>query len=164
MRPPIGQPPVPAASADPSPTPTMPLPPPPSTDFTGSGAFATTWDRVAFRPAACPTGHPLASCFAGTASGKLPIAGEVLLARSMIVGDGPSPAPSGCVTATTDGTVASAAGGFSFHADGRLCGRVSTFVITSSVGSGTLASFRVWGVIVNDAVTETWTGEVVPVG
>jgi hypothetical protein len=116
-----------------------------------------------FAPAPCPSGHPLASCFAGTASAKLPIIGQATLARSMIAGDGPGTPPSGCVTVVSDGTLTSTTGVITFHASGNLCGRVGTYVVATSTGSGSLAGFQLQGLIVNDSITEEWTGQIIPV-
>lgn len=141
-----------------------PVAPPPPEGFSGSGAFMMTWRDVKVVPTLCPAAHPLASCFAATASGTLPVVGDVTLARSMIVGDGPSAAPSGCVTAVSDGTLTNPTGTITFHADGDLCGRIASFTITSASGAGSLVGFELRGLIVNDSTTETWTGQVAPLG
>jgi hypothetical protein len=151
----------PAVAASPKPT-VIAVEPMPSGGFSGPGAFSLDWTNVKFAPQPCPTGHPLASCYAGTAHAVLPVTGDVTLARSEIVGDAPGPAPSGCVTAESDGTLTSPTGAIVFHASGALCGRTATLTVTASAGSGSLAGFQLQGELINDSssdtVTETWIG------
>jgi hypothetical protein len=177
--------------AEPTPvvSPSVPLPPPPSTGFSGPGTFALTWSSVRFTSATCPPNQPTATCFAGTASGRLPEIGDVALARTVVVGDGASPPP-GCLAAVTDGTLRDPTGTLTFHGDGVLCGRTSAFTITRTSGTGSLAGYRILGQIINDTTsgpepsgavsasptpvpsakpstdtsvtTEQWTGQVTP--
>jgi hypothetical protein len=114
---------------------------------------------VKVAPVPCPPGHPLATCFGGTAHAVLPIAGGVTLARTETVGDAPGPAPSGCVNAESDGRLTSPTGAISFHATGALCGQLATFTVTTSAGTGSLARFQLQANLANDAITEIWTGQ-----
>jgi hypothetical protein len=152
-----------AASPTPSASPSMAvIPPLPSGGFFGPGAFVVTWAGAKFIVVTCPTTHPTATCYTGTASANLPIIGRASLNRTVEVGDESAIAPPGCVTAVTDGTVTSATGAFTFHASGLLCERTSAFTLTSSRGTGSMSGYALNAQIINDSTSETWTGEIAP--
>jgi hypothetical protein len=134
----------------------------PSGGFYGPGAFAVTWSDVSFANATCTAAHPTATCYSGRAGTTLPVIGRVALARTVAAGDGPAIAPSGCVPASTDGTLTSPTGALTFHAVGLLCGRTSAYTVTSSKGSGTMSGYILEAQIINNATSETWSGEITP--
>jgi len=148
------------SSAQPSPL--VPPSPPQSAGFVGPDSFDLDWNAVTFTSTACSAGHPTANCYVGTGNAKLPVVGQVTLARTVIVGDAPgSPAP-GCVTADTDGTVTSPTGRLTFQANGQLCGRSSAFTVYASTGTGSMAGYVLHAEIINDSTTESWFGQLYP--
>jgi hypothetical protein len=150
---------VPAPSASPS---AEPLPPLPSAGFSGPGAFTVTWSGTTFVNTVCPATDPTATCYAGTATANLPILGRVVLSRTVAAGDGILAAPSGCVDAITDGTITGPTGAITFHATGLLCGRTSTYAVTSSKGAGSMGGYALDAQIVNDPTAEKWSGQIAP--
>jgi hypothetical protein len=147
------------SSSTPTPTPT------PSDGLSGPGQFTAAWHAVTVKPTSCPAAHPTAVCYTVTGSGTLPTLGPATFTRTVIVGDGTASPPAGCVNADTTGTLANATGTLTFTAIGELCGKRSSFTVTSSRGNGAMAPDALHAVIINDAsvtdaVTETWSGEV----
>jgi hypothetical protein len=134
----------------------------PSDGLSGAGAFVVTWSGLKTVGVTCPPAHPTATCYTVTASTGLPIIGRVVLTRGVAIGDGPGVAPSGCVTAATDGTLTSPTGVFTFHADGLLCGRQSAYTITSSKGTGSMGGYQIRAEIFDDASNENWSGAITP--
>jgi hypothetical protein len=153
---------VPGPSPTPSAIPPSPTPPLPSAGFSGPGAFVVTWSGTTFVNTTCPAAHPTATCYSGSASASLPTIGRVVLARTVEAGDGTAIAPSGCVDALTDGTITSSTGTLTFHAAGLLCGRASTYTVTASKGAGSMGGYMIEAQIVNDSVSETWSGQIAP--
>jgi len=128
---------------------------------TGSGAFTVDWTGTNLATARCPAGHATATCYTATASGTIPVLGRVSLVRSIAAGDGQAIAPSGCVNATTDGTLLGTTGQFTFHADGLLCGKSSAYTVTSSRGTGSVGGYQLHGQILTNAGSEIWSGQLV---
>ncbi len=152
-----------SSSAKPAALPTTPTPSaatPSAAAASVPGAFNIAWQDSSFASSGCPAGSAKdAVCYAGSASGQLPVIGTVTLSRSVVT-SGPEDA-NGCVNAVTDGTLTSAGGVLTFHATGNLCtNQVATYTLTSSSGTGTLAGLTVTGTITNNAGDELWAGKV----
>ena len=92
--------------------------------------------------------------------------GHVTLARMVAAGAGIGSATdntsSGCVDAVTDGIVTSSTGRLAFHATGLLCGETSAYTVVTSNGFGSMSGDLLRAEIVNDSVSETWSGEIAP--
>jgi hypothetical protein len=132
----------------------------PSAGGSSGGSFDLDWDQSLFSPMACPDNQPTATCYGGSATATLPLAGTVTLRRTVIA-DSARPAGPGCDTADSTGTLTAAQGGtLPIRAAGKLCGLLATYTLTTGAGTGALAGLTIRGAISNNGGAEHWTGAV----
>jgi hypothetical protein len=122
-------------------------------------AITVSWADSDFASSGCPDNHATATaCYSGSASGTLPVIGQVDLHR--VVYTTGSDDAQGCSVADTDGTLTKPGGVLTFHATGTLCGLLATYRVTTSSGTGSLAGVTIDATITNSSGAESWSGTV----